>query len=62
MSELLGFSLLAEQLSNGIDFQDETVSSRLGAKIGAEVCLALDLRDAGLQHIIHDVRSRHGSF
>ena len=35
-TKLLGFSTVAGQLSDGIDFQDETVGAKLGAKVGVE--------------------------
>jgi hypothetical protein len=36
-SKLLGFELVAEQVSAEFDFQDQTISARLGAKVGQEV-------------------------
>jgi hypothetical protein len=33
-SKLLGFAAVSDQLSEGVDFQDETISARLGAKVG----------------------------
>jgi hypothetical protein len=39
-SKLLGFELVADQPSQKFDFQDRTVSARLGAKVG-EVTLPL---------------------
>jgi hypothetical protein len=35
-TRLLGFSSVADRLSNGVDFQDETLGAKLGAKIGLE--------------------------
>ena len=35
-TKLLGFDSVADQLSNGVDFQDETVGAKLGAKVGQE--------------------------
>jgi hypothetical protein len=31
---LLGFETVGEQLEDGVDFRNETISDRLGAKIG----------------------------
>jgi hypothetical protein len=33
-AKLLGFDTISDQLSDGIDFQDETVGAKLGAKVG----------------------------
>jgi hypothetical protein len=38
-AKLLGFEAVAKQISGGVDFQDETISAKLGAKVGAEVDL-----------------------
>ena len=35
-TKLLGFDSVADQLSDGVDFQDETIGAKLGAKVGAE--------------------------
>ena len=35
-SQLLGFALVANASSDGIDFHDQTVGARLGAKVGFE--------------------------
>jgi hypothetical protein len=35
-AKLLGFEAVAEQISGSVDFQDETISAKLGAKVGAE--------------------------
>jgi hypothetical protein len=35
-AKLLGFAAVSDQLSEGVDFQDETLSARLGAKVGVE--------------------------
>lgn len=35
-SKLLGFDAVADQLSNGVDFQDQTVGAKLGSKVGFE--------------------------
>jgi hypothetical protein len=35
-SNLLGFSSVSPLLSEGVDFQDETIAARLGAKVGIE--------------------------
>jgi Rad3-related DNA helicase len=33
-AKLLGFAAVTDRLSEGVDFQDETISARLGAKVG----------------------------
>jgi hypothetical protein len=35
-AKLLGFEGISEQLSNGVDFQNETLDAKLGARVGAE--------------------------
>jgi hypothetical protein len=35
-AKLLGFNAVSEQLSEGLDFQDETIADKLGAKVGLE--------------------------
>jgi hypothetical protein len=35
-TKLLGFETVSEQLSEGLDFQDETISAKLGAKVGPD--------------------------
>jgi hypothetical protein len=35
-TKLLGFETISEQASKGLDFQDETISAKLGAKIGPD--------------------------
>lgn len=35
-SKLLGFDAVADQVSDGVDFQDHTVGAKLGAKVGGE--------------------------
>jgi hypothetical protein len=55
---LLGFAAIGERLAGGVDFQDETFGARLGAKVGQEVCLALDLRDSGLAELAAEVDTR----
>ena len=34
-AKLLGFDTVSDQLSAGVDFQDETISAKLGGKVGA---------------------------
>jgi hypothetical protein len=36
-AKLLGFAAVCDQLSGGVDFQDETIDAKLGAKVGVEV-------------------------
>jgi hypothetical protein len=33
-AKLLGFEVVAEQIAGSVDFQDETVGAKLGAKVG----------------------------
>ena len=33
-TRLLGFASLGDRLANGVDFQDDTLSAKLGAKVG----------------------------
>jgi hypothetical protein len=35
-AKLLGFDGLSEQISGSVDFQDETLNAKLGAKVGVE--------------------------
>ena len=37
-AKLLGFDAVIDQLSGSIDFQDETIDLKLGAKVGVEAC------------------------
>ena len=36
-SKLLGFASVSEEVTNALDFQDDTMGAKLGAKIGMEV-------------------------
>jgi hypothetical protein len=36
-TKLLGFETVSDQLPGGVDFQDETVAAKLGAKVGIDV-------------------------
>ena len=42
-SKLLGFKVMGEELAERVDFQDETFSGRLGAKVGDKSCNLFDL-------------------
>jgi hypothetical protein len=42
-ARLLGFVAVRDDLSEGIDFQDEIMSAKLGAKVGAEVLVTSKL-------------------
>ena len=33
-AKLLGFNAVSDKLSDGIDFQDDTLGDKLGAKVG----------------------------
>jgi hypothetical protein len=35
-AKLLGFAAVSDELSEGVDFQNDTVSATLGAKVGTE--------------------------
>ncbi len=35
-AKLLGFAAVSDEPSEGVDFQDETISAKLGAKVGLE--------------------------
>jgi hypothetical protein len=35
-AQLLGFTSVSHWISGGVDFQDETIGAKLGAKVGAE--------------------------
>jgi hypothetical protein len=35
-AKLLGFDAVSDQIAGSVDFQDETISAKLGAKVGAE--------------------------
>jgi hypothetical protein len=36
-TKLLGFETVSDQVSGSLDFQDETVAAKLGAKIGPDI-------------------------
>jgi len=42
-TRLLGFAAARGQSSNGVNFQSDIFEARLGAKVGAEVLVALDV-------------------
>jgi hypothetical protein len=42
-SQLLGFEVMSEELSDSVDFRDETFAGRLGAKVGDKDLTVLDL-------------------
>ena len=51
-AKLLGFSTVSHEISNGVDFQDEIIGTKLGAKVGVEQPGSLDYaRLLGLQTI-----------
>jgi hypothetical protein len=35
-AKLLGFAAVSEEFTDGVDFQNDTVSATLGAKVGTE--------------------------
>lgn len=43
-TKLLGFESVSELISDAVDFQDETIGAKLGAKVGKEE--AAPARDA----------------
>lgn len=44
---LLGFEVVSDEVSAGVDFQDDIFAARLGAKVGTEICLELDFLHSG---------------
>ena len=42
-AKLLGFDAVSDQISGSVDFQDETIGAKLGAKVGQEALIACDL-------------------
>jgi hypothetical protein len=44
-ARLLGFDAVSDQFSNGVDFQADGFEARLGAKVGGEVLVALDIAE-----------------
>jgi hypothetical protein len=42
-AKLLGFASVTGYISEGVDFQDEAISAKLGAKVGLEHLVACDL-------------------
>jgi hypothetical protein len=36
LTQLLGFTIVADELPDGLDFQNQTVGARLGARVGFE--------------------------
>lgn len=42
-TRLLGFAAASGQSSNGVNFQADIFEARLGAKVGAEILVALDV-------------------
>jgi hypothetical protein len=45
-AKLLGFETVSDQIAGSIDFQNQTMAARLGAKVGAENLVACDLMDS----------------
>jgi len=43
-TKLLGFQTVSEQSARGIDFKDETIGARLGAKVGVDERLSTRAR------------------
>jgi len=42
-TKLLGFAAVSDELSDGIDFQDDAFEAKLGAKVGAETLITSKL-------------------
>ena len=42
-SRLLGFDTVSDEVSISVDFQDQAIDAKLGAKVGAEQMVAYDL-------------------
>lgn len=47
LSKLLGFDRVSEELSGGIDFQNDAIEARLGAKVGKPDLAPVTLEEAG---------------
>ena len=48
--KLLGFELVSRELLHELDFKDEALGAKLGAKVGTEQMVALDVAyDAALK-------------
>jgi hypothetical protein len=48
--KLLGFGTVSDRIDQTVDLQDETIAARLGAKVGTEQMVALDVAyDAALK-------------
>ena len=47
--KLLGFDAIGEEVSGGIDFQDETIAAKLGAKVGKSELAPVTLVEANYQ-------------
>ena len=45
-SKLLGFDAVNDQISGSVDFQDETISAKLGAKVGTVEFVPVTLGEA----------------
>jgi hypothetical protein len=42
-AKLLGFDALSDQISGSVDFQDENIEAKLGAKVGTEAWAVCEL-------------------
>lgn len=48
--KLLGFGTVSDRIDQSVDLREETVAARLGAKVGTEAMVALDVAyDAALK-------------
>jgi hypothetical protein len=43
-AKLLGFDAVSDQIADGVDFQDEAIGAKLGAKVGNEAGVDCELR------------------
>ena len=41
-AKLLGFQAVGDEVSGGVDFQDDVIDAKLGAKVGAEAWVACE--------------------
>jgi len=40
-SKLFGFDMVADDVANGVDFQDATIGAKLGAKVGKSMTVSM---------------------
>ena len=45
-SKLVGFAAVADEIGDSVDFQADVIEAKLGAKVGTEALVALDLAES----------------